>query len=128
MGTKMAPLYANLFLGKLSKFKLFLNDINNLHPTINFTCQYSTKEINFLDTTIYIDVMKNNFMSKLFTKPTDTGTLLHYTAHHPKHTFENTIYSQTLRYRMLTTNDKILTEQLKNLKNILITRGYPKNL
>ena len=106
MGTKMAPPYANLFLGKLeeehilndtyknnlkfykrflgdifliwkgklSKFKLFLNDINNLHPTINFTCQYSTKEINFLDTTIYIDVMKNNFMSKLFTKPTDTGT------------------------------------------------------
>ena len=160
MGTKMAPPYANLFLGKLeeehilndtyknnlkfykrflddifliwkgklSKFKLFLNDINNLHPTINFTCQYSTKEINFLDTTIFIDVMKNNFMSKLFTKPTDTGTLLHYTSHHPKHTFENTIYSQTLRYRMLTTNDKILTEQLKNLKNILITRGYPKKL
>ena len=29
---------------------------------------------------------------------------------------------------MLTTNDKILTEQLKNLKNILITRGYPKKL
>ena len=158
MGTKMAPPYANLFLGKLEEeqitnndnyknnikfYKRFLDDIfliwkgtlfelnlflefiNTIHPTIKFTCQYSINEINFLDTTIYIDTIKNTFMSKLFTKPTDTGTLLHYTSHHPKHTFENIIYSQTLRYRMLTTSNKILTEQLKRLKNILLNRGYP---
>ena len=160
MGTKMAPPYANLFLGKLEeehinndRFKnninfykrflddiflvwkgtlaelsLFLNQINDIHPTIKFTCQYSSNEMNFLDTTIYIDIPKKRFMSKLYTKPTDTGTLLHYNSHHPKHTFNNIIYSQTIRYRMLTTNNKILRGQLNKLKNILISRGYPNKL
>ena len=160
MGTRMAPPYANLFLGKLEEehilnkkfknnikfykrflddifliwkgtlpeFDIFLDHINNLHETINFTCQYSTNEMNFLDTTIYIDITKNRFMSKLFIKPTDTATLLHYHSYHPKHTFSNIIYSQTLRYRMLTTDDKILYKQLKKLKNILTQRGYPNKL
>ena len=47
---------------------------------------------------------------------------------YPKHTFENIIYTQTLRYRTITTDDKVLKTQLINLKNILTKRGYPNKL
>eukprot|EP00111_Clytia_hemisphaerica_P014126 TCONS_00041609-protein len=110
MGTRVAPSYATLFLGKMeedkiliepfkskiSKYSRFLDDIfllwnssldellkfekylNNIHPTIKFTMEYSTKEINFLDTTIYIDEKTSKLKSKVFIKPTDARSLLHY--------------------------------------------------
>jgi len=79
IGTKMAPSYAILFMAYLEEkilksclhkplvwwryiddvfllwehgedsLKLFLEHINNLHPTIKFTADYSHKKVNFLD-------------------------------------------------------------------------------
>ena len=158
MGTKMAPPYATLFLGKLEEEKIlvkpfnefileyvrFLDDIfilwtgnleqlldfqthiNAIHPTIKFTVEYSTEEINFLDTTIYIS--KKEFKSKLYIKPTDTKSLLHYTSYHPNHTKSNIIYTQALRYRLLTTDDTVLKNELNELATTLLRRGYPLNL
>ena len=84
MGTRMAPAYANLFMGKFEKQALhgakikpyiwwrYLDDIfmiwtgnenelkefidysNNLSPTIKFTSEHSSTSIAFLDTSIYI--------------------------------------------------------------------------
>ena len=83
MGTKMAPAYANLFMGKLdenlnelgkphimlwkrfiddifviwtrsaSKFTTYMNTINQLHHTIKFTYELSETELTFLDITLY---------------------------------------------------------------------------
>ena len=160
MGTKMAPPYADLFLGKFEEdhilkslfaskihfYKRFLDDIfllwggtlteltqfmryiNNLHPTIKFTYSYSETEINFLDTTIYKERGKNRFKSKIYKKPTDTNSLLHFSSYHPPHTKENIIYTQALRYRLLTTNNNQLKYELNSLKKNFILRGYPNNI
>ena len=83
MGTKMAPAYANLFMGKLeeklnelgkphimlwkrfiddifviwtgsaSEFTTYINTINQLHHTIKFTYELSETELTFLDITLY---------------------------------------------------------------------------
>ena len=83
MGTKMAPAYANLFMGELepkliklnskailiwkrfiddifivwtdteSALKTFIENINKVHHTIKFTHEQSTEELTFLDTTVY---------------------------------------------------------------------------
>ena len=83
MGTRMAPPYANLFMGKLDAaitpkfhnkipfYKRFIGDIffaflgsleelneifqfmNSMHPTIKFTFNQSVSSINFMDLTIY---------------------------------------------------------------------------
>ena len=80
MGTKMAPAYANIFMGQIepklialaptniAMWKRFIDDIfiiwmgnesdlkkfiNRAHPTIKFTHEYSDRELTFLDTTIY---------------------------------------------------------------------------
>ena len=79
MGTKMAPAYANIFMGTLESkilsesnpssthwkryiddiflvwtdtkenLEQFIKSINDLHPRINFTAEISTDEITFLD-------------------------------------------------------------------------------
>ena len=157
MGSRMAPAYANLFLGKFEdeniliypyltkilQYNRFLDDIfllwkgnlneltefqqyiNQIHPTIKFTIEHSNKSINFLDTTIYIDRKVRKFKSKVFTKPTNAKPLLHYTSYHSIHTKENIIYTQALRYRLLTTDNKTFKNELKDLTKTLKRRGYP---
>ena len=83
MGTKMAPAYANLFMGRLEtqlinqapesihtwkrfiddifiiwtgtteEFEKFMSDINQIHSTIKFTYEISDTELTFLDVTLY---------------------------------------------------------------------------
>ena len=88
---------------------------------------FSTSEINFLDMTIYKNE-SNDLLTRLYIKPTDTGTLLHYSSYHPTHMFANIIYTQALRYRLLTTDNTILKQQLKKLELKLLSRGYPIKL
>ena len=83
MGTKMAPAYVNLFMGKLEEklkelgkpnillWKQFIDDIfiiwtgstleftthmtkiNQIHRTIKFTYEINERELTFLDVTLY---------------------------------------------------------------------------
>ena len=85
MGTKMAPAYANLFMGKLeqelkaigkphiliwkrfiddifiiwsgskTEFTTYMNKLNKVHNTIKFTHEISDKELTFLDVILYKD-------------------------------------------------------------------------
>ena len=79
-GTRMAPSYANLFMGKLGRnllrytsntpsswwryiddvfaiwphgernLEILLNELNSFHPTIKFTAEWSKESVTFLDT------------------------------------------------------------------------------
>ena len=102
----------------------FFKHLNSVHPTIKFTYEFSKTEINFLDTTVYIDKHTRKIKTKLFVKPSDTRTLLHNDSYHPDHTKHSIVYSQALRYRMVTTDDDILLQNLNELKTNLICRGY----
>ena len=106
----------------------FFKHLNSVHPTIKFTYVFSYEEINFLDTTVYIDKHTREIKTKLFVKPTDTRTLLHYDSYHPDHTKQSIVYSQALRYRMITTDDELLYKELNKLKTNLTCRGYKSQL
>ena len=84
MGTRMTPSYANLFMGKLEReflqtqdkvplvccrniddvfamwtrgeepLHLFVENLNSYHTTVKFTTTWSSEEIVFLDTRVYI--------------------------------------------------------------------------
>ena len=64
----------------LKELKDFSEEINNVHPSIKFELQYSTNEINFLDTTAYIK--NNKLFTKLYRKPTDRQLYLHNASYH----------------------------------------------
>ena len=111
MGTKAAPPYANLFMGRHKEtiretfiwaipfWKRFIDDIfmtftgttkqlqsmkdfmNSLHPTIKFTFEHSTQEISFLDMKIHIGA-DHKPSTTLYRKPTDCAGLLHFYSNH----------------------------------------------
>jgi hypothetical protein len=104
MTTKMAPSYADIFMGKheilimqsapykpVSWFRFiddvdmkwteseenlncFLDHVNKVHPTINFTHQASRNSISFLDT--YTTCENGSMSTDIYNKSTDTHQYL----------------------------------------------------
>ena len=97
--------------------------LNNLHPTVKLDITYSTKEINFLDTTIYFN-SHHKLESTLYVKPTDICALLHADSFHPSNCKRSVIYSQALRFWRIITEDNLLNKQLSTLRENLLGRGY----
>lgn len=116
-----------LWVEGLKALKEFLDYINNFHPTIKYTWEYSTKSIHFLDTVVYVSENRK-LCSNLFVKSIDRTMLLHQTSYHPKSCTRSIIYSQALRYRRLTTTDENLVKNLEHLKLILLARDYNPHL
>lgn len=130
MGTKMAPSYANIFMGILEKEMLsnselqphiwlrFIDDIfaiyratedkvkthieylNDFHPTIKFTSNINREHIDFLDVTVYRN-HDNTIGTRLFLKPTNTGQYLNASSYHPRHQIESIAYSQAVRMMLI---------------------------
>ena len=156
IGTKMAPSYAILFMAHLEEqilesslykplvwwryiddifllwehgeesLKLFLEHINNLHPTIKFTADYSDKKVNFLD----VEVSRNGdkLITDLYVKPTDTHQYLEATSCHPTHCKTSIPYSQALRLNRICSENDLFDKRCNELESWLIKRGYNERL
>ena len=154
MGTRMAPAYANIFMGKLEQDFLttqplqpltwwryiddvfmvwthgelglnnFIRDLNNHHPTIKFTTHWSSARVEFLDT--QVSVVNGNIKTDLHIKPTATHQYLHATSCHPHHNKSFIPYSQALRLRRICSDDSDLQIRIEKLQFYLEQRGYKK--
>ena len=62
----------------------FLEEINEVHPTIKFDSKFSKDEINVLNLRIYKD-SNRKLATKVYTKPTDRQSYLYRTSAHPVH-------------------------------------------
>ncbi len=72
---------------------MFIQHLNEVHPTLKFTANISESSKDFLDTTVKVDT-DHNLYTTLYTKPTDTYTYLHYTSAHPPYQKKSRPYSQ----------------------------------
>jgi hypothetical protein len=155
MGTRLAPSYANIFMGWLENqylsscpvkpkvyyryiddiFMIFQNEIevqqfsefcNNFHKTIKFTTEFSTEGVSFLDTQVKLDI-NGKVYTTLYTKPTDTHNYLLPTSSHPHHCVTNTPYSQFLRLRRNCHHDKDFLKEVGLMAHHYIQRGYNEN-
>ena len=158
MGTKLAPSYANIFMGNLEQkliknyhlkpllwlrfiddvFALwthgqpeldrFLEYLNKSHTSIKFTMEFSDEKIVFLDTIVKKSQFRQKLLVELYTKPTDTHNYLHFNSFHPSHTKRGGPYGQFLRVRR---NCTLLSDYDKHslyLKEKYLQRGYPISL
>ena len=116
-----------IFLGSHSQLKSFMTFMNTISPTIKYTFTYSKQTVTFLDVQIYLSKNKK-CKTKLYRKPTECMTLLHFHSHHPLSYKEGVIYPQALRYNMIISGDHILEAELNNLTRILLTRSHPLHL
>ena len=158
MGTKLAPSYANIFMGYLEEqmlegyhlepyfWKRFIDDIislwthglkellefhdylNSLHESIKFTMEYSDTQIIFLDTIVKKHPTENRLIVELYTKPTDTHNYLHFSSSHPSHTKRGGPYGRFLRVKRNCTLDEDFEKHSNFLKNKYVERGYPESL
>ena len=154
MGTKVAPPYANLFMGHHEEtireafiwaipfWKRFIDDIflifigttkqllsmkdfmNHLHPTIKFISEHSTQEISFLDMKICIGADRK-LSTTLYRKPTDCAPLLHFHSNHSLKCKESIVFLQALRYNLLIADNNVLQQELDSLAIFLLARKYP---
>ena len=152
MGTRMAPSYANLFMGQLEGDLLeqaerkpttwwryiddifaiwphgeehlrdFIQAINSRHDTIKFTAEWSNESVTFLDTEVIRD--GNRLITDLHIKPTDTHQYLHQRSCHPLHCKNSIAYSQALRIRRICSRHTDYLQHVEELKGYLVRRGY----
>ena len=152
MGTKMAPSYANIFMGRVEKQLLessiekplswyrFIDDVdmkwnkgeqnlhdfiinaNDQHPSIKFTHEISKSTINFLDTTSTLS--EGSLSTDIYSKPTDTHQYLSPKSCHPLHCTKSIPYSQALRVRRICSSEQTSKKRLGQLKGHLSRRGY----
>ncbi|XP_078372690.1 uncharacterized protein LOC144656333 [Oculina patagonica] len=152
MGTRMAPAFANLFMGDfetkaldsypdkpfiwwryiddifmiwtLGEDKLddFIKYLNNIHHTIKFTSERSTTSIPFLDVDIHLN--NGKIETDLYSKPTDKHQYLLNTSSHPYHTKRSIPYSLALLLRRICSTENFFEHRVKELQQYLVKRGY----
>jgi peptide-methionine (R)-S-oxide reductase len=104
----------------------FTKWINNLHPTIKFTCDSNNQGIPFLDT--FVTIRGNKLITRPHTKATDTKQYLLPSSCHPQHIIKSIPYSQALRIKRICTDQDTLEKELLNLRGFFINRQYPEEM
>ena len=155
MGTRMAPSFANLFLGYFEanalekapfhphiwlryiddifmiwtedsdNLKIFIDYLNNIHPTIKFTSSHSYTNVPFLD--VNVSLNNGNIYTDLYTKPTDKRQHLLFSSCHPLHTKKAIPFSPALRLRRICSTYETFKTRAAELTTYLLKRGYNRN-
>lgn len=155
MGTRMAPSYANLFMGKLEKdflasetlqplcwfryiddiftiwchgpdtLNAFLSHLNSF-SSLHFTWSISSSTITFLDVDIQLD--NGSLHTSVHIKPTNLQQYLHFNSCHPPHTKRALPYSLATRAKRICSSYEGLARYCDGLLATFTSRGYPTSL
>ena len=107
----------------LSKFHTLLN---SLHPSIQFTTEFSERELPFLD--ILIKISNNRITTDIFYKKTDTHQYLNFYSCHPSHIKRNIPYCMARRICAIVLDEQLRDTRLEELSTFLRRQNYPANL
>ena len=108
---------------------IFINFVNNFHPDIKFTCDYSfaTKSVEFLDLVIFVD--EDGFIqTDLHTKQNAKNSYLLPTSNHPGHICRNIPYSLAFRIMRNCSKKELCEKRFEELSVKLVDRGYRKRV
>ena len=116
--------------GTLEELDLFINKINDLHPTLKFTYTASEERITFLD----LEIFKGNRfqISKILdischTKATETWCYLQRDSCHNPAVFKAFIKGELIRYARNCNNHQSYEEKKNIFSEKLMERGYTKD-
>ena len=154
MGTRCAPNYAIIFMAELEEdylntctlkpslwkryiddifmiwqhgleeLNIFLEQLNNFHPTIKFTEEHSNEGLPFLDTYTYLE--DGTLKTRVYHKPTDNKQYLHYESCHPLQQKNSIPYSLLVRAKRICTEEDYFIKEGRMIIHKLRERKYPE--
>ena len=154
MGTKCAPTYATLFMGKFEEtyilpnikesilqysryiddifFIWFGSEVDLIKATYHLNSVHPTIKFAIKYSREKINVLdttviitnENKLKTTVYNKPTDEKSYLHAKSYHPESTKKAIPYSQSLRLKQICSDDADYKENNKVLLNKLVERGY----
>ena len=116
-----------LWTGTPDELNQFIEQLNQLHPTIKFDAKYSKTAVEFLDSKVY-NPTNGTLQTTLYTKPTDRQSYLHSKSYHPNSCKKSIAYSQALRIKRICSDPLEFEKHVKNLSTKLTERGYDPRL
>ena len=103
----------------------FLNHLNRLNPSIQFTMELEKDgTIAFLD--CLITRSDNSVQTSAYRKPTSTDRLLDNSSYHPASHKSSTIKTLVKRAHMICSSSDNLESELKHLNDVFDVNNYPK--
>ena len=103
-----------------------LETLNSVNEAIQFTMEFTDKEIPFLDILIKRD--NSVIWMDLYHKPTDTQRCLPYSTIHPKHCLKNIPFVVARRICTIVEHNSLKNKHLRELKENFRTYGYPEKV
>ena len=157
MGTRMAPSYANLFMGQLEKtilmtapenhvpgfYKRFPDDVFGIwlhgeQAFLEFIAHANSvnSDIKFTHTVghrvdfldVTVSLVNGQISTDLFTKQTDTHQYLLPNSDHPPHVHRNLPFGLGLRITSIVSDEVQFLVRLGELSRFLTNRGYSQSL
>ena len=104
----------------LETFHLILNQ---LHPNLTFTMEYSEEKLPFLD--ILLLKYNNRILTDIYSKETNSKQYLNFPSCHPKHTKTSIPYNLARRICTIVSDQDTQQRRLSELRISLQKRNYP---
>ena len=157
MGTKVAPSFANTYMGWFEdrfvhtyplqpliwvrfiddifqiwthgaeEFKKFEHHLNHCIDSIKFKTDTSTESVHSLDVTVSL-TDTGNINTSLYTKPTDTRNYLSHFSCHPRNCRYAIPYSQFLRVRRICNDTDDFVVHARSLAQDFLRAKYPRDI
>ena len=158
MGTKVAPSFANTYMGwfeskfvytyrqqpllwvrfiddifviwqhGLPAFKDFEVHLNQCVPSIKFETDISDTQVHFLDVTVRLDNDNHLITTSLYTKPTDAHNYLSFKSCHPRNCKSAIPYSQFLRIRRICSDTDDFVFHARQMTKHFLKTQYPSKI
>ncbi|CAJ0964704.1 unnamed protein product [Ranitomeya imitator] len=105
----------------------FTEYLNSIWPELQITLNCDSTQISFLDTLVTIEP-DGSLSTDIFSKPTDSNSLLHYQSCHPTSTKHSLPRSQFKRVACTVSKPDLVPERLDEMSRKFTATNYPKNL
>ena len=114
---------------KETELEGLIEHMNNQNPFIQFTHEFSLKEINFLEVTVYKEPTRSDkFQVRTHIKPTNRQLYISKDLHHPPGATKGVAFGEAVRYLRTNSDKKQFHKMLFLHKRNLLRRGYPRSL
>ena len=98
----------------------FVDWMNTLWPKLEFTFEWSDKELTYLD--VNLIMTEGKLETDRFIKPTNPQLYLHFKSNHPPQVFKAIVFGQAITVKTICSKEEFVVKHFENLKQKFMER------